>query len=165
MADGGGEGRAVGAVVDEAALQFQGEVALGAADEDGLEQLAQGLVGDLGADPQAGDLLLVLDHPQLLDRAAEVGEAQPGRDRADGAVPGHGEVVLLHGEGVGALRRGHEAAAAAGGVAAGPGSTWTRTASSGGPRAELPLGRARQSRRSSLLPSSSTAPCGAAPAR
>ena len=71
--DGGGEGRAVGAVVDEAPLQFQGEMPLGAPDQDGLQQLPQCLVGDLGADPQTGDLLLVLDHSELFDRAAEVG--------------------------------------------------------------------------------------------
>ncbi len=93
-------------MIDEASFEFQGEMAFGAADEDGLQQFAERLVGDLGADPEAGDLLLVLDHPELLDGAAEVRQAQPGGDRADGAVPGHGEVVLLHGEGVGALGRG-----------------------------------------------------------
>ena len=87
-ADGRGEGRAVGAVVDQPALQFQGEMAFGAADEDRFQELAEGLVGDLGGDAQAGDLLLVLDQPQLLDRAAEVAEAQPRGDRAD--APGAG---------------------------------------------------------------------------
>lgn len=104
--DGGGEGRPVGTVVDEAALQLQGEVALGAADENRFEEFAQCLVGDLRADPQTGDLLLVLDDSQLLDRATEVAEPQPGRDRADRAVAGHGEVVFLHRERLGAQGRG-----------------------------------------------------------
>lgn len=101
-ADGGREGGAVRPVVDEAPLQLQREVAFGAPDEDGLQQLAQGLVGDLGGDPQAGDLPLVLDEALLLHGGPEVREAQLGRDGAQGPVPGDGEVVLLHGEGVGA---------------------------------------------------------------
>lgn len=97
-ADGGGEGRAVGAVVHQAPFQLQGEVAFGAADEDGLQEFAEGLVGDLGGDPQTGDLLLVLDQPLLFDGGSEVGQPQPGRHRAQGAVPGDGEVVFLDGE-------------------------------------------------------------------
>lgn len=96
--DGGAEGGSVGAVVDQAALQFQCEMPLGAADEDRFEQFAQGLVGDLGGDPQMGDLLLVLDRALLFDGAAEVREVQPGSHRADGAVPGDGQMVLLDGE-------------------------------------------------------------------
>lgn len=92
-------------MVDEAAFQLQGQVSFGAADEDGLQELAEGLVGDLGADAQAGDLLLVLDDPQLLDGLSEVGQAQRRRDRAHGTVPDHGEVVVLGGEGLGALFR------------------------------------------------------------
>lgn len=101
--DGGRERGTVGTVVDQATLQFQGQVTFGTADEDGLEQFTEGLVGDFGADPEAGDLLLVLHHPQLLDRAAQIREAQPGHDRADGAVPGDGQVMLLHREGLTAL--------------------------------------------------------------
>ncbi len=117
-AHGGGEGGAVGAVVDQAALQLQGEMPFGAADQDGLQEFTEGLVGDLGADAQAGDLLLVLDHPELLDRLAQVGQAQPGCDGPHGAVPDDGEVVVLGGEGLGALGRG-EAGRRDGGVASG----------------------------------------------
>lgn len=85
-------------MVDQAALQFQGEMAFGAADEDRFEQFTEGLVGDLGGDAQAGDLVLVLDEPQLLHGAAQVGEAQPGRHGAERPVPGHGQMVLLHGQ-------------------------------------------------------------------
>lgn len=105
-------------MVDEAAFQFQREVPFGAADEDRLQEFAQGLVGDLRADAQTGDLLLVLGHPQLFDGSADVREAQGGRDGADRPVAGHGEVVLLDGEGVGALRCG-EARGGDGGVTAG----------------------------------------------
>ncbi|CAM5674891.1 hypothetical protein SALBM217S_09905 [Streptomyces griseoloalbus] len=91
-------------MVDQAALQFQGEVAFGAADQDGLQEFAQGLVGDLLAPMrETGDLLLVLDHAQLFDGAADAGEAQPRGGVPQRAVPGDGEVVLLHGEGVDAL--------------------------------------------------------------
>lgn len=162
--DGGGEGRAVGAVVDEAALQFQGQVALGAADEDRFEQFAQRLVGDLRADPQTGDLLLVLDHSQLLDRAPEVGEPQPGRDRADRAVPAHGEVVFLHPERLGAQGR-DQIGSRDRRVAAGSGQHLDAYRLVGRPSPISPLGGVPQSRTSSSLPSSSTAPCGAAPAR
>lgn len=51
-------------------FEFEGEMTLGAADEDGLQQLAEGLVGDLGADAEAGDLLLVLDDAELFHGAA-----------------------------------------------------------------------------------------------
>ena len=81
-ADRGGEGGAVGAVVDQAALQLQREVPLGAADQDRLQQLAERLVGDLRGYPQAGDLVLVLDQPELLDGSAEVGEREGVGDRA-----------------------------------------------------------------------------------
>src|SRR5690606_17942040 len=91
------------AVVDEAAFQLQGEVAFGAADEDGLQELAEGLVGDLGADAEAGDLLLVLDDPELLHGPADVGETEGGGGGGDGAVAADGEVVFLNGEGIGAL--------------------------------------------------------------
>lgn len=101
-ADGGGEGGAVRPVVDEPAFQLQGEVPFGTSHEDGLQQLAEGLVGDLRGDPQAGDLLLVLDEALLLDGGAEVREAQLGRHGAQGPVPADGEVVFLHGERLGA---------------------------------------------------------------
>jgi len=106
-------------VVHQAALQFQGEVAFGAADQDRLQQLTEGLIGDLGGDPQAGDLVLVLDQPQLLDGLSEVGQAQAGCGRGDGPVPGDGQVVLLDGEAVGAepgreLGGGHSRIAAPG---------------------------------------------------
>lgn len=101
--DSGREGGAVGAVIDEPPLQFQGEMSLRTTDENGLQQLTECLVGDLGGDPQTGDLLLVLDQAELLDGATEVGETQPGRDRADGAMPGHGQMVLLDGERLGPL--------------------------------------------------------------
>ena len=148
-------------MVDEPALQFEGEMPFGAADEDGLQEFAEGLVGDLGADPQAGDLLLVLDHPQLFDRAAEVGQPQPRGDRADRPVPGDGEVVFLDGEGVGALglrrdrRRRRRVARAAG---QGLQRAATRPVA---PAAGLSSGGPAHSSRSSVLPSSRTAPCGA----
>lgn len=85
-------------MVDEPPLQLQGEMSLGAADQDRLQQFTEGLVGDLCRDPQAGDLLLVLDEALLLHGEAEVGEAQPRRDRGQGAVAGHGQMVLLDGE-------------------------------------------------------------------
>lgn len=118
--DGGRERGAVRPVVDEPSLQFEGEMAFGAADEDRLQQLSEGLVGDLGGDSQTGDLLLVLDHPQLFDRAADVGEAERGGDRAEGAVAGHREVMLLYGHGVGAVRC-REVRGGYGGVAVGAG--------------------------------------------
>lgn len=105
-ADGGGEGGAFRAVVDQPALQLQGEVAFGPADQDGLQQFAQGLVGDLGCYPQRGDLVLVLDQAQVLDGSREVGERDALGDRAQCAVAGDGEVVLLDREGVGALLAG-----------------------------------------------------------
>ena len=55
---------------------------LGAADQDRLQQLAERLVGDLGGDPQAADLLLVLDQPQLLHGSAEVGQPHPATTEA-----------------------------------------------------------------------------------
>jgi hypothetical protein len=107
-------------VVDQAPLQLQREMALGTAHQDGLEELTEGLVGDLRADAQTGDLLLVLDDPQLFDGAPQVGQAQPRRDGAEGAVPGDGEVVFLDGEGVGVLSDG-QAGGSDGGVASGGG--------------------------------------------
>lgn len=92
-------------MIDETPLQFEGEMPLGAADEDGLQEFSQCLVGDLGADAQTGDLLLVLDDPELFDRAREIRQAQPRDDRADGSVPADGEVVFLDGEGAGVLPR------------------------------------------------------------
>lgn len=96
--DGRGEGGAVGAVVHQPALQFQREVPLGAADQDRFEEFTERLVGDLGGDPQAADLLLVLDDAQLLDGDPEVGQPELRGDRAHGPVPGHGQVVLLDGQ-------------------------------------------------------------------
>lgn len=106
-ADGGREGRPVRPVVDEPALQLQREVAFGASDEDRFQQLAEGLVGDLRGDAQAGDLLLVLDEALLLHGEPQVGEAQFGRDGAQRPVPADGEVVLLHRERVRAYGGGH----------------------------------------------------------
>lgn len=83
-------------MVDQAPLQFQREMTLGAPDEDRFEQLAQGLVGDLPGGAQTADLLLVLDDPLLLDRAREIGETQPRGHREQGPVPGDGQMVLLH---------------------------------------------------------------------
>lgn len=163
-ADGGREGRAVGAVVDEAALQLQGQVAFGAPDEDRLQQLAEGLVGDLGGDPQAGDLLLVLDQPLLFHGGAQVGQPQPGRDRVQRAVPADGEVVFLHGEGLGASGRARSAAATAG-SAPGLGRTDSRSPSSSRPSSASPVGAVPQNRASSAGPTSRTAPSGDAPAR
>ncbi len=119
-ADGGGEGGAVRAVVDQAALQLQREVALGAADQDRLQQFAERLVGDLGRYPQAGDLVLVLDQAELFDGAGQVGERDAVGDRAQGAVAGDGEVVLLDGEAVRAALAG-EVGGGDGGVAVGRG--------------------------------------------
>lgn len=104
--DGGGEGGAVRPVVDQAALQLQREVAFGAADEDRLQQLAEGLVGDLGGDAQAGDLLLVLDQALLFHGEPEVRQAQLRRDGVQGAVTADGDVVLLDREGLGPYRGG-----------------------------------------------------------
>lgn len=73
---GGHEGGAVRTVVDEAALQFQGEVAFGPADQDRFEEFTEGLVGDLGGDPEAADLLLVLDDPLLFHGEAQIGQFQ-----------------------------------------------------------------------------------------
>lgn len=117
-AHGGRERGSVGPVVDEAPLQLQGEVPFGPSDQDGLQQLAQGLVGDLGGDPQAGDLLLVLDEALLLHGGPEVREPQFGRHGAQGAMAADGEVVLLHGEGVRVDGRRH-VRGRDGGVAAG----------------------------------------------
>lgn len=94
----GREGRAVGAVVDEPALQLQREMPLGAAHQDRLQEFAESLVRDLRRDPQAGDLLLVLDKALLLDGETEVGEAQPGRHRAHRPVSGDGQMVFLDGQ-------------------------------------------------------------------
>ena len=151
-------------MVDEAALQFEGEMAFGAADQDGLQEFTESLVGDFGADAEAGDLLLVLDHSELFDRAAEVGQAQPRDDRADLPVPGHGEVVFLHGEGVGALGLG-EIGGGDGGIArtAGQGLHAQRIVRSS--LAGLSSGGPAHRRRSSVLPRSRTAPSGAVPAR
>lgn len=162
--DGGGEGRAVGAVVHQAALQLQGEMPFGAAHQDGFEELAQGLVGDLGGDPQTGDLLLVLDHPQLLDGGPEVGQPEPRGDRAHGPVAGDRQMVLLHGEGLRAGGRGQI------------GGRDRRIAVGGGQHRhpQLVVGTAvggitargtGESRTSPPGPSSSTAPEGAPPAR
>lgn len=98
--DGGGEGGAVRAVVHQTTLQLQGEVPFGAAHQDGFQEFAQGLVGDLGGDPQTGDLLLVLDHPQLLDGGTEIGQPQARGDRTHGPVAGDRQMVLLDGEGL-----------------------------------------------------------------
>lgn len=106
-ADGGRERGPVGPVVDETALQLQGEVALGPAHQDRLQQLTEGLVGDLRGDPQAGDLLLVLDEALQLHGGPQVHEPQLGRDGAQGAVAGDGEVVLLDGQRLDAQRTGH----------------------------------------------------------
>lgn len=104
--DGGREGGAVGAVVDQPAFQLQRQVPFGAADEDRFEEFAEGLVGDLGRDPQAADLLLVLDDAQLLDRRAQIGQPQLRGDRGHGPVPGDRQVVLLDRQRLRAGRRG-----------------------------------------------------------
>ncbi len=85
-------------MVDHAALQLHRQVPLGAPDQDGFEQLAERLVGDLGRDPQVGDLVLVLDHPHPLDHPARVRQPHAPGERRDLPVPGDGEVVLLHRE-------------------------------------------------------------------
>lgn len=79
-------------------FQFQREVPLGAADQDRFEEFTERLVGDLGGDPQAADLLLVLDDAQLLDGDPEVGQPELRGDRAHRPVPGHGQIVLLDGQ-------------------------------------------------------------------
>lgn len=101
---GGGEGGAVRPVVDQAALQFEREMPLGAADQDRFEEFAEGLVGDLGGDPETADLLLVLDDPLLLHREAQIGQPEARGGLAHGTVPGHGQIVLLDGERIRASR-------------------------------------------------------------
>lgn len=96
--DRGGEGGAVGAVVHEPPFQFQGEMPFGAADQNRFEKFTERLVGDLGGDPQAGDLLLVLDEAQLLDRGTEIGEPEPRGHRAHGPVTGDRQIVFLDGK-------------------------------------------------------------------
>lgn len=85
-------------MVHQPPLQFQCEMPFGAADEDRFEEFTERLVGDLGGDPQAGDLLLVLDDAQLLHRGAEVGQPEPRGDRVHGPVAGDRQIVFLHGE-------------------------------------------------------------------
>lgn len=87
-------------------FQFEREMPLRAADEDRFEKFAQRLVGDLGGDPQAADLLLVLDDAQLLDVGAQVGQPELRGDRGHGPVPGDGQVVLLDGQGLRPARGG-----------------------------------------------------------
>lgn len=94
----------------------------------------------------------------------EVREAEPGYDGADRAVPGDREVLLLHGERVHALAGG-EVGRGDGGVAPGAGQVVQSQGLVGAAGAGTVLRGPEHTSRSSVMPSSSTLPRGAVPAR
>ena len=162
--DEGGERRSVRPVIHQPAFQLQREMPLGPAHQDRFQQLAERLVGQLPGDPHAGDLLVVLDDPQLFDGPPQIGEVQPRRGGADGPVAGHGQMVFLDGQRLGAVRR-RQIGGGHGGVAVRPGQQEQPQILRMRPRPG-PHGDASGATRTSWTgPRSSVAPAGASPHR